>query len=76
MQSGVVVDPSCSLTGAAAVGGQGLSGQPPTDVPGSRFRSMIVPFSVNDFLARALAVYGERVGVVDEPMQPAPSSAT
>ncbi|GGF30596.1 AMP-dependent synthetase [Marmoricola endophyticus] len=33
---------------------------------------MIVPFSVNDFLHRALAVYGERIGVVDEPDQPAP----
>ena len=34
---------------------------------------MIVPFSVNDFLDRALAVYGERIGMVDEPVQPAPS---
>jgi fatty-acyl-CoA synthase len=34
---------------------------------------MIVPFSVNDFLARALAVYGERTGIVDEPDQPATS---
>ncbi|MBO9524261.1 MAG: AMP-binding protein [Nocardioidaceae bacterium] len=34
---------------------------------------MIVPFSASDFLARALAVYGDRVGVVDEPDQPAPS---
>src|ERR671933_459812 len=34
---------------------------------------MIVPFSVNDFLDRALAVYGERVGMEDEPLQPAPS---
>ncbi|WGX99033.1 AMP-binding protein [Nocardioides sp. L-11A] len=34
---------------------------------------MFVPFSVNDFLDRAVQVYGERVGVVDEPMQPAPS---
>ena len=34
---------------------------------------MIVPFSVTDFLDRALAVYGERVGVVDEPLQPAAS---
>jgi len=32
---------------------------------------MIVPFSVNDFLDRALAVYAERVGIVDEPAQPA-----
>jgi acyl-CoA synthetase (AMP-forming)/AMP-acid ligase II len=34
---------------------------------------MIVPFSVNDFLDRALAVYGDRLGVADEPDQPAPS---
>ncbi len=30
---------------------------------------MFVPFSVNDFLDRAVQVYGERVGVVDEPTQ-------
>src|SRR3954447_23211473 len=34
---------------------------------------MIVPFSVNDFIDRAVQVYGDRVGVVDEPDQPAPS---
>ncbi|KQT94328.1 AMP-dependent synthetase [Marmoricola sp. Leaf446] len=34
---------------------------------------MIVPFSVSDFLDRALAVYADRVGVVDEPDQPAES---
>ena len=34
---------------------------------------MIVPFSIADFLDRARAVYGERVGVVDEPDQPAAS---
>ena len=34
---------------------------------------MFVPFSVNDFLLRGAQVYGERVGVVDEPDQPAPS---
>ena len=34
---------------------------------------MFVPFSVNDFLDRAVQVYGERVGVVDEPDQPATS---
>lgn len=34
---------------------------------------MFVPFSVNDFLDRAVQVYGERVGVVDEPTQPAAS---
>lgn len=30
---------------------------------------MFVPFSVNDFLDRAVSVYGERIGVVDEPHQ-------
>src|SRR5688500_17710400 len=34
---------------------------------------MIVPFSVSDFLDRAVTVYGERTGVGDEPDQPAPS---
>ncbi len=34
---------------------------------------MIVPFSANDFLARALAVYAARTGIVDEPDQPATS---
>ncbi len=34
---------------------------------------MIVPFSAADFLDRALAVYADRVGIVDEPNQPAPS---
>ncbi len=34
---------------------------------------MIVPFSVTDFLHRAQAVYGDRVGIIDEPMQPADS---
>src|SRR6478672_6965635 len=34
---------------------------------------MIVPFSISDFIDRAVGVYGERVGVVDEPQQPAPS---
>jgi acyl-CoA synthetase (AMP-forming)/AMP-acid ligase II len=34
---------------------------------------MIVPFSISDFLDRARAVYGDRVGVIDEPDQPAPS---
>jgi acyl-CoA synthetase (AMP-forming)/AMP-acid ligase II len=32
---------------------------------------VFVPFSVNDFLDRASAVYGDRIGVVDEPDQPA-----
>ena len=34
---------------------------------------MIVPFSIADFIDRAVQVYGERVGIVDEPDQPAPS---
>jgi acyl-CoA synthetase (AMP-forming)/AMP-acid ligase II len=34
---------------------------------------VIVPFSTSDFLARALAVYADRTGVVDEPDQPATS---
>ncbi len=34
---------------------------------------MLVPFSVSDFIDRAVQVYGERLGVVDEPDQPAPS---
>src|SRR6478735_6742368 len=34
---------------------------------------MIVPFSVNDFLKRAVAVYGDRTAIVDEPDQPADS---
>ncbi|RYB88351.1 AMP-dependent synthetase [Nocardioides glacieisoli] len=32
---------------------------------------MIVPFSVSDFIERAAAVYGDRIGVTDEPDQPA-----
>lgn len=34
---------------------------------------MIVPFSVSDFVNRAEQVYADRLGVVDEPDQPAPS---
>ena len=34
---------------------------------------MRVPLTVNDFMQRAELVYGERVGVVDEPAQPAAS---
>jgi acyl-CoA synthetase (AMP-forming)/AMP-acid ligase II len=34
---------------------------------------MQVPLTVNDFLDRAELVYGDRVGIVDEPDQPAPS---
>ena len=34
---------------------------------------MHVPFSASDFINRAEAVYADRVGIVDEPHQPAPS---
>ncbi|WP_110205235.1 AMP-binding protein [Nocardioides daejeonensis] len=34
---------------------------------------MLVPFSVSDFVNRAATVYGDRIGVIDEPDQPAPS---
>lgn len=34
---------------------------------------MRVPLTVNDFLERATLVYGDRLGIVDEPDQPAPS---
>jgi acyl-CoA synthetase (AMP-forming)/AMP-acid ligase II len=34
---------------------------------------VLVPFSVSDFIDRAVQVYGERTGLVDEPDQPAPS---
>jgi acyl-CoA synthetase (AMP-forming)/AMP-acid ligase II len=34
---------------------------------------MRVPLTVNDFLSRAELVYGERIGLVDEPDQPAAS---
>ncbi len=34
---------------------------------------MFVPLTVNDFLRRAELLYPERVGVIDEPDQPAPS---
>jgi fatty-acyl-CoA synthase len=33
---------------------------------------MKVPLTVNDFLVRAALVYGDRIGIVDEPDQPAP----
>jgi fatty-acyl-CoA synthase len=34
---------------------------------------MIVPFSISDFIDRAVEVYGERTGVIDESDQPASS---
>ena len=37
---------------------------------------MRVPLTVNDFLERAELVYGDRVGFVDEPDQPAESWGT
>ena len=42
----------------------------------TRRPAMIVPFSVADFIDRAVQVYGDRTGVVDEPDQPARRSAT
>src|SRR4051794_41539967 len=38
--------------------------------PGAGMR---VPLTTRDFLDRAELVYGDRVGIVDEPAQPAPS---
>ncbi|QIX27304.1 AMP-binding protein [Nocardioides sp. JQ2195] len=37
---------------------------------------MLVQFQIADFIDRAATVYGDRVGVVDEPDQPAPSQGT
>jgi fatty-acyl-CoA synthase len=34
---------------------------------------MFVPLTISDFINRAEQVYGARVGVIDEPLQPAPS---
>ena len=34
---------------------------------------MLVPMNTSDFLERAALVYGDRIGIVDEPDQPAPS---
>ncbi len=34
---------------------------------------MFVPMTVTDFIRRAEQVYGERIGIIDEPDQPAPS---
>jgi fatty-acyl-CoA synthase len=36
-------------------------------------RAMFVALSIADFLSRAALVYGDRVGIIDEPNQPAPS---
>ncbi|MFI2333030.1 AMP-binding protein [Nocardia rhamnosiphila] len=37
---------------------------------------MFVPFSVSDFLDRAETVYGDRIGIVDEPAQAAPGQGS
>jgi len=42
-------------------------------VTAASLRDMLVPFAVSDFLDRAATVYGDRIGAVDEPEQPAPS---
>jgi len=34
---------------------------------------MLVPLTISDFLDRAALVYGDRIGIIDEPDQPAPS---
>ena len=34
---------------------------------------MKVPLTINDFLDRAVAVYPDRLAIVDEPDQPAPA---
>ena len=46
------------------------------EVRGEQEPEVFVPFSVTDFLDRAATVYGERVGFVDEPEQPAASLGT
>src|SRR5207253_7590821 len=40
---------------------------------GCRGGTMRVPLTVRDFIERAELVYGDRIGVVDEPDQPAES---
>ena len=47
--------------------------RPPAGSPARRSTAMKVPFNVLDFLDRAEHVYGDRIGVVDEPDQPADS---
>jgi fatty-acyl-CoA synthase len=49
------------------------TGQRSSNVRLITVNGMFVPLTVNDFIDRAVQVYGERVGVVDEPTQPAPS---
>jgi fatty-acyl-CoA synthase len=44
-----------------------------TAVTVTSLQSMLVPFAISDFLTRAATVFADRVGVVDEPDQPAPS---
>jgi fatty-acyl-CoA synthase len=41
-------------------------------IAGTEAPAVIVPFSINDFLDRAAAVYPDRVAIIDEPDQPAP----
>ena len=36
-------------------------------------RTMNTPFNILDFLDRAETVFGDRIGIVDEPNQPAKS---
>ncbi len=37
---------------------------------------MLVPLTISDFLERGALAYGDRIGIVDEPDQPAPSLGT
>jgi fatty-acyl-CoA synthase len=62
MRSRIVVDPR---RWGATVRGCGLSHR--------QERAVFVPLTILDFLRRAEQVYGARVGVIDEPQQPAPS---
>lgn len=55
---------------AAVVTTGGRAGAEPI-VEADQEARMFVPFSAGDFLARAEHVYGKRVGIVDEPDQPA-----
>src|SRR5262249_35202888 len=63
--------PASPRAGARHRGGSSGSCFPRTR--GRMVGGMEYPLTVSDFLYRAELVYGERVGVVDEPDQPAPS---
>ena len=50
-----------------------VAGPAPVRAPAQGGRQMKVPLTIRDFLDRAAIVYPDRVAVVDEPDQPAPS---